>query len=73
MFDVLEKKFVDSVKRSAPKIKMIERAAERAWRIGMRLDVKPFDDLRVRKAISMYRSRSLYQYLAGRCWSDFKR
>ena len=42
VYDVLETKFVDSVKRSAPEIKMIERSAERAWRIGMRLDFEPF-------------------------------
>ena len=53
VYDVLEKKFVDSVKRSAPEIKMRERVAERAWRMGFRLDVKPFDDLRVRRAMSM--------------------
>ena len=44
VYDVLQKKFVDSLRRSSPELKMIERAAERAWRIGMRLDVKPFDD-----------------------------
>ena len=53
VYDALEKKFVDSVKRSAPEIKMIERPAERAWRMGFRLDKKPFDDLRVRRAMSM--------------------
>ena len=60
VFAKLEKKFVDSVKRSAPKIKMIERTAARAWRIGMRLDVKPFDDLKVRKAISMAIDREAF-------------
>ena len=60
VYDVLEKKFVDSVKRSSPKLKMIEKTAERAWRIGMRVDVKPFDDLKVRKAISMAIDREAF-------------
>ena len=34
VYDSLEKKFVDSLKRSAPEIKMIERVAERAWKNG---------------------------------------
>ena len=59
-YDVLQKTFVDSLKGSSPELKMIERPAERAWRIGMRLDVKPFEDLRVRKAISMAMDREAF-------------
>ena len=60
VYDVLQKTFVDSLKGSSPELKMIERPAERAWRIGMRLDVKPFEDLRVRKAISMAIDREAF-------------
>ena len=51
--DVVEKKFIPTLQKSSPELKFIGKVAERAWRVGMRQDREPFDDIRVRKALSM--------------------
>ncbi len=44
---------VDELKRSAPKIQWTKRLANGGQFIALRMDQKPFDDIRVRKALNL--------------------
>ena len=55
VMDNVAHKYVQSLQETNPEIEFTGKVEERAWRIGMRLDREPFDDIRVR-----YRSTSRY-------------
>ena len=53
VMDNVQNKYLQSLKTSSPQIKYLGKVEERAWRIGMRQDRKPFADIKVRKALAM--------------------